>query len=84
MYTLKRPSLKEIIESLGIPHTEVAQILLNNKELGFSFIPVGSENIDILSFSEVTMQSILRFQKIEDGLAVDQGYDLKKGFRCMR
>jgi uncharacterized protein with PIN domain len=52
-YTLKRrASIKDIIESLGIPHTEVAQLLLNNKELGFSFIPVGGEDIDVLSFSE--------------------------------
>ena len=52
-YTLKRrASLKDIIESLGIPHTEVGQILLKNMELGFGFIPVGSEVIDILPFSE--------------------------------
>ena len=52
-YALKRrASLKDIIESQGVPHTEVAQILLGNKELGFAFIPVGGEDIDIFPFSE--------------------------------
>jgi hypothetical protein len=31
----RRASLKDIIESQGIPHTKIAQILLNKKELGF-------------------------------------------------
>jgi len=48
----RRASLKDIIESLGIPHTEVAQIFLKNKELDFCFIPVGGEEIDIFAFSD--------------------------------
>ena len=48
----RRVSLKDIIESHGIPHTEVAQILLKKKALGFGFIPMGGEEIDILPFSE--------------------------------
>jgi uncharacterized protein len=67
-YALKRrASLKDIIESQGIPHTEVAQILLNNMELGFGFIPVGGETIDILPFSEkisVFTMTLLRPQPI--------------------
>lgn len=52
-YALKRrASLKDIIESLGIPHTEVAQLLIKNRELGFDFIPVGGEEIHVLSFSD--------------------------------
>ena len=52
-YLLKRrASLKDIVESLGVPHTEVARVLLSNSELGFGFIPVGGEDIDILGFSE--------------------------------
>lgn len=59
----RRASLKDIIESQGIPHTEIAQILLNNTELGFDFIPVGGENLDILTFSReisVFVSTLLR------------------------
>ncbi|MCP4340478.1 MAG: hypothetical protein GY799_16710 [Desulfobulbaceae bacterium] len=53
-YALKRrASLKDIIESLGVPHTEVAQLLNKNRELGFDFIPVGGEEINVLPFSDV-------------------------------
>jgi uncharacterized protein with PIN domain len=63
----RRASLKDIIESQGIPHTEVAQILLKKKELGFGFIPVGGEKIDILPFSDeisVFTSTLLRSQPI--------------------
>ena len=63
----RRASLKDIIESQGIPHTEVAQILLKNIELGFGFIPGGGEAIDILPFSEeisVFTSTLLRPQPI--------------------
>ena len=61
----RRASLKDIIESQGIPHTEVAQILLKKKELGFGFNPVGGEEIDILPFSDeisVFTSTMLRSQ----------------------
>lgn len=61
----RRASLKDIIESLGIPHTEVAQTLLNNKELDFCFIPEGGEEIDILPFHDkrtVFSKTLLRPQ----------------------
>lgn len=48
----RRASLKDIIESLGIPHTEVAQIFLKIQELDFCFIPVGGEEIDVFAFSD--------------------------------
>ncbi len=48
----RRASLKDIIESLNIPHTEVALILLNNREIRFDYIPIGGEKIDILPFCE--------------------------------
>jgi uncharacterized protein len=67
-YALKRrASLKDIIESQGVPHTEVAQILHKNIELRFSFIPAGGESIDILPFSEevsVFTSTLLRPQPI--------------------
>ncbi len=52
-YTLnRRASIKDIIESLNIPHTEVGLILLGSKEIGFGYIPTGGEEIDIQPFCE--------------------------------
>ena len=52
-YVLKRrASLKDIIESQGIPHTEVGQIFLQDTEVGFDFIPEGGEVIDVLPFTD--------------------------------
>jgi|GEM_PF-6347466 len=68
---IRRASLKDIIESQGIPHTEVAQISLKKKELGFGFIPVGGEEIDILprrvrspTFSKALRQAITRLLRL--------------------
>ena len=52
-YVLKRrASLKDILESQGIPHTEVAQIFLQDTEAGFDFIPEGGEVIDVMPFTD--------------------------------
>ena len=36
---LRRASVKDIIESLGVPHTEVGHILFNGTDIGFDVIP---------------------------------------------
>lgn len=42
-YTLDRKaSVKDIIESFGIPHTEIGHILFNREAVDFSFIPSSS------------------------------------------
>ena len=39
-YPLERKaSVKDIIESLGVPHTEVGRIFFNGREIDFSFVP---------------------------------------------
>lgn len=63
----RRASLKDIIESQGIPHTEVAQILLKGKELRFSHIPEDGEEVDIMPFSDeisVFTPSLLRSRPV--------------------
>ena len=52
-YTLNRKaSIKDIIESFGIPHTEVGHILFNNKEINFSFIPPSSGLLKVQSIEQ--------------------------------
>jgi len=47
-YTLpNKTSIKDIIESFGIPHTEVDLILANGKSVEFSFIPKDGDQISI-------------------------------------
>ena len=36
----RKASVKDIIESLGVPHTEVGGIDYNNQEIDFSYIPL--------------------------------------------
>lgn len=63
-YSLKRrASLKDIIEALGIPHTEVGEIRVNGVEAEFEHIPDAAQTIEILPFSKditVTAPSLLR------------------------
>jgi len=43
----RRASIKDIIEALGIPHTEIGSITKSAKELDFAFVPEGGEQLDI-------------------------------------
>jgi len=36
----RKASVKDIIESLGVPHTEVGRLYFNNQEIDFSYIPL--------------------------------------------
>jgi hypothetical protein len=69
-YALERcASLKDIIESQGIPQTEVAQILLKNIGLGFGFIPGGGEVISVFTSTLLRPQPICSLKlavKVED------------------
>lgn len=47
-FKLKRKSpIKDIIESHGVPHTEVGAILLGEKEVGFRYFPKSGDHIRI-------------------------------------
>lgn len=65
---LRRASIKDIIEALGIPHTEIGKIARAGQELNFSFLPQGGEVLDIEPQSPhcpVTKASTLRPQPLE-------------------
>jgi uncharacterized protein len=51
----RRATIKDIIEALGVPHTEVGRIVCGGQDLTFQFIPIGGERIDIYPFTWQTM-----------------------------
>ena len=64
----RRASLKDIIESLGVPHTEVGEIRFNGKETGFEFIPDADGELIVRPPAEpfrVTEPSFLRPDPID-------------------
>ena len=66
---LRRTSIKDIIEALGVPHSEVRAILRNNRECGFDTIPRAGETFNILALSPdhpVTEATVLRPEPLTD------------------
>jgi len=63
-YPLKRrASLKDIVESLGIPHTEIGAIQADGREADFGFIPEPGQTIQVSAAAvpfDVTRPSLLR------------------------
>ena len=47
----RRASAKDIVESFGIPHTEVGEMRANGREIHFSHIVENSETIEISPLS---------------------------------
>lgn len=43
----RRASIKDIVEGLGVPHTEVGRIVCDGQERTFDIIPTGGEHFDI-------------------------------------
>ena len=59
----RRASVKDIIESFGIPHTEVGSIRLGGKRVGFGAVPDSDGSLEVCSPEEpfrVTAPSFLR------------------------
>jgi len=59
----RKASIKDIIESIGIPHTEIGKICNNREEIDFGFIPETSITVTICEISspfDVTCQTVLR------------------------
>jgi len=59
----RRASIKDIIESLHIPHTEIASIRRAGRELPFTHIPGSGERLVLTSFprgTDVTRPTLLR------------------------
>ncbi|MCB2218485.1 Mut7-C RNAse domain-containing protein [Desulfofustis glycolicus] len=66
---LRRASIKDIVESLGIPHTEIGRLSYNRKELDFSFVPAGSERLLVEPLSPLyppTRPSTLRPESLNE------------------
>ncbi len=59
----RRASVKDIIESFGIPHTEVGRIIFNGGQTDFSIVPQTSGQLEVFGFSspvEMSQGTILR------------------------
>jgi len=59
----RRASIKDIIESLGIPHTEIGAIVVDGKERDFGCIPKPGETVQVSEITapfDVTRPSLLR------------------------
>lgn len=50
----RRASIKDIIESLAIPHTEVGRIVSDGRDVSFHHLPVGGETIHLHPFTSAT------------------------------
>lgn len=46
----RRASVKDIIESLGIPHTGIGVLKSNNQMISFEYIPEAGDDIEVHSF----------------------------------
>ncbi len=48
---IKARSIKDLIESIGIPHTEVDIILVNRQSVDFSYLVTGGEEIEVYPYA---------------------------------
>lgn len=69
VYALTRSaSVKDIIESLGVPHTEVGRLCFNGKDINFSFIPDTPGNLTVHGINppfDVLTPSLLRPEPLD-------------------
>ena len=59
----RNASIKDIIESLGVPHTEIGRISVQDKDVDFSFIPKSYDAVKVYPVDapfDVTIPSRLR------------------------
>lgn len=59
---IDRTSVKDLIESLGVPHTEVDLILVNGKSVGFDYLVNDCDDISI--YPEFESMDITNLQKL--------------------
>jgi len=68
-YPLSRSaSVKDIIESLGVPHTEVGEIRFNGQEIDFAFVPDAPGNLTVHGIDapfDVLTPSLLRPEPLD-------------------
>jgi len=59
----RNASIKDIIESLGVPHTEIGRISVQDKDVDFTFIPKSRDAVKVYPVDvpfDVTISSLLR------------------------
>lgn len=63
-YTIyPRQTVKDLIEAIGIPHTEVDLILVNSNSVSFSYIPSHGDNISVYPvFESVDIKGFTRLR----------------------
>jgi len=54
----RRASIKDILESLNIPHTEIGKIEAGGSELSFSFVPEANLSLKVYPFTIETIKAI--------------------------
>ncbi len=54
----RRASLKDIIESIGIPHTEIGKITYRGRGISFRYIPTERMRLDIFPFTARTLAEL--------------------------
>lgn len=68
-FVLKRKStIKDIVESFGIPHTEIGGLFKKNRELGFGYFPADGDLIKVEGINsplDVRIRTKLRPEKFE-------------------
>jgi uncharacterized protein with PIN domain/sulfur carrier protein ThiS len=59
----RRASVKDVIESLGVPHTEVELILVNGESVGFTYIVRDGDRISVYPvFESLDIRPLLRLR----------------------
>lgn len=64
----RKASVKDIIESVGVPHTEVGRLRFNGQEIDFAFVPDGPGNLNVRGISppfDVRSRSMLRPEPLD-------------------
>ena len=85
-YLTRKASVKDVIESLGIPHTEIAHLTVNNEEKGFDYILVGGDTVEVhgvMTPADVYSPNILR-QKMPERIRFVVDVNVGKLARLLR
>lgn len=61
---LGKPSIKDVIESMGVPHTEVDLILVNGRSVGFSYALKDGDKVSVYPvFESMDIAGLVRLRK---------------------
>lgn len=82
----RKASVKDVIESLGIPHTEIAHLTVNGEEKGFDYILVAGDTVEVhavMTTADVYSPNILR-QKMPERIRFVVDVNVGKLARLLR